>query len=154
MNCPWLMFSSSATFLKDCLHTQRILNKVWFWMKQHIREREGEGETHWEKVSRELWFFLLRRDADHRLRGCCGIKGFVSQSPLTLSPQSRLQVLMEAWTWNNSWPERLTLKCSLCPELDAASGVTGLRAALISPKAWSREQLLGLASVPLLYYLF
>lgn len=34
--------------------------------------------------------------ADHRLRGCCGIKGFVSQSPLTLSPQSRLQVLREA----------------------------------------------------------
>lgn len=61
-----------------------------------------KGKAHREKVSGERWSPLLRRDADHRVRGCCGIKGFVSQSPLTLSLQSRLQVLREAWTWNNS----------------------------------------------------
>lgn len=48
---------------------------------------------------------------------------------------------------------RLTLKCSLCPVLDSTSAVTGLRAALISPKAWSREHLRSLAAIPLLYYL-
>lgn len=48
-----------------------------------------------ENVKRALVSLLLR-DVDHRVRGCCGIKGFVSQSPLTLSLQSRLQVLSEA----------------------------------------------------------
>lgn len=83
------------------------------WIGRKKNERSKRERAHWEKVSRELWSSLFRRDTDHRLRGCCRIKGFVSQSPLTLSPQSRLQVLREAWTWNNSWPEKLTLKCSL-----------------------------------------
>lgn len=74
---------------------------------QTEREREKDGRSKkvnslGESVLRELWSSLLQRDADHRVRGCCGIKGFVSQSPLTLSPQNQVQVLSEAWTLNNS----------------------------------------------------
>lgn len=95
--------------------TNRVMGFRWGvregW-KMSWRESELRGSV---CVSRERRLALLQRDADHRLRGCCGIKGFVSQSPLTLSSQCRLQVLRQPWTRNNSWPQRLTLECPSSP---------------------------------------
>lgn len=120
--------------------------------------RSSEGAC----VSRERRLALLQRDADHRLRGCCGIKGFVSQSPLTLSSQCRLQVLRQPWTRNNSWPQRLTLECPPPPppkpltrlELDSVSGGHGSGSCPYQPPGTIGEWLAALAPAPLPYYLF
>lgn len=70
----------------------RVQTKNERWALERERARHGRSikkvSSLGESVLRELWSSLLQRDADHRVRGCCGIKGFVSQSPLTMSRQN------------------------------------------------------------------
>lgn len=112
---------------------QRRRDGQWRERGSHSRSKKKRESSLGESVLRKLWSSLVQRDADHRVRGSCGIKGFVSQSPLTLSRQNQVQVLREVWTWNNSWSEKLTLSCRLCPEWDGACGVTGLSASPYQP---------------------